>query len=182
MRRDAEANRDRLLQAGRLLLQEHGGDLPIERFCEAAAVNRATFYRHFPDRSALYSAICDHELVLMTQAIEDADRPLTFLTALAEMMTVYDRFVMSLADLPEFAATLANDQKVRDAIAAPLARAKADGWVRVHITEDDILVVARMVGCGWQLDHHRSRAAAMERRLRLVLDGLCPGPLTATNV
>lgn len=120
------------------MLQEHGGDLPVERFREAASVNRATFYRNFSDRPALYSAICDHELVLMAQAIEATDRPLAFLTALAEMMTVYDRFVTSLADLPEFAGTPENNAKVRDAIAAPLARAKASGWIADHISEDDI--------------------------------------------
>lgn len=150
--------------------------MPIERFCEAAGVNRATFYRNFPDRPALYSAICDHELVLMTQAVEATDRPLAFLTALAEMMTVYDRFVTSLADLPEFAGTPANDAKVRAAIAAPLACAKADGWIGEHISEDDIFVIARMVGCGWRLDHQPSRMATLERRLQLVLDGLRPRP------
>ncbi len=179
MRRDAEANRDRILQASRSLLQEYGGDLPIERFCEAANVNRATFYRHFTDRSALYSAICDHELAHMTDVIAGAEHPLSFLSALAEMMMVYDRFVTSLSDLPEFAKTPENNQKVCDAVAAPLARAKSAGWIRSHITEDDILVVARMVGCGWRLDLHESRAAALERRLRLVSEGLCPGNPTS---
>ncbi len=179
MRRDAEANRERLIKAGRMLLRENGGDLPVERFCETAGVNRATFYRHFPDRQALYSTICDHELVLMERAVEDAEDPLAFLTLLAEMLMVYDRFVLSLADLPEFAGAPENDLKVRNAIASPLARAKAGGWIRDHITEDDIYVVARMVGCGWRLDQQPSCDAAMKRRLQLVLNGLRPQPSQA---
>lgn len=177
MRRDAEANRERLIEAGRALLQQHGGDLPVERFCEAASVNRATFYRNFSDRPALYSAICDHELVLMSRAIEASDEPLAFLIALTEMMTVYDRFVTSLADLPEFAGAPENDAKVRAAIATPLARAKASGWIANDICEDDIFVVARMVGCSWRLDHQPSRTEAVARRLRLVLNGLRPRTL-----
>ena len=174
MRSDAEANRQRLLKAGRLLVQEHGGDLPIERFCDTAGVNRATFYRHFSDRSALYNAMCDHELALMARALDDAKHPLAFMIALAEMMMVFDRFVTSLADIPEFSATPANNRKVWDAVAPSLARAKADGWIYDHITADDIFVIARMIGCSWRLDHQPSREAALERRLRLVLDGLSP--------
>ena len=176
MRRDAEANRERLIEAGRMLLREHGGDLPVERFCESAGVNRATFYRHFPDRQALYSSICDHEIALMARAVEDTEEPLAFLTLLAEMLMVYDRFVLSLADLPEFAGAPENDLKVRNAIAGPLARAKAGGWICNHITEDDIYVIARMVGCGWRLDHQASCDAAMKRRLQLILNGLKPEP------
>lgn len=174
LRRDAEANRKRIIEAGRTLLQEHGGDLPVERFCEVANVNRATFYRNFVDRSALYSAINEYELALMTSTVQKAKHPLAFLTALAEMMTVYDRFVASLADLPEFAATPENNSKVRDAIKTPLARAKAEGLIRQHITEDDIFVIARMIGSGWRLDLQSSREEALRRRLRLVMEGLCP--------
>lgn len=174
MRRDAERNRDRLIEAGLKLIQEHGGDVAIERFCEAAGVNRATFYRHFPARFDLYSAICDHELDRMLRVIEATDDPINFLSALAEMMTTYDRFIASLSHLPELDQTEANDERVRASIAAPLLRAQEGGWIKSHITADDVVVIARMVGCGWRLDHQPSRSIAMQRRLRLVMEGLCP--------
>ena len=49
LRRDAAANRERLLLAGMRVLRDGEGAAPIERICEEAGVTRATFYRHFAD-------------------------------------------------------------------------------------------------------------------------------------
>lgn len=110
--RDTKANRKRIIEAERTLLRDHGGDLPVERFCEVANVNRATFYRNFVDRSALYSAINEYGLALMTSTLQKAKHPLEFLIALAEVMTVDGRFVVSLADLPELPAVMKSNRKV----------------------------------------------------------------------
>lgn len=181
MRRDAEDNRNRLIQAGRQLVQEKGGDVPIEAFCEAASVNRATFYRNFSDRSALYAALCDYELELMSEVIKSTKDPLTFLSALSEMMAVFDRFVSSLSNLPEISDAPMNDEKVRAVIAGPLERAKLEGWIRPNIEADDILVISRMIGCSWRLDHQPSREIAVRRRLKLVMDGLRPPPISRSS-
>ncbi|WP_426256580.1 TetR/AcrR family transcriptional regulator [Sphingomonas sp. DC2300-3] len=173
MRRDAAANRERLIEAGQHLLREQGGDLPMESFCEAANVTRATFYRHFADRAALYHAVLDQELANMAAQLANPQiEPLAFLRMLADMSMIYDRFMASLPDLPEGFRTLKQEQKIHAVIAAPLARAQAQGAIRSDITCDDVMVACRMIGCSWGLDRQPSRTAALDRRLALILDGL----------
>ncbi len=173
MRRDAAANRERLIEAGQHLLREQGGDLPMESFCEAANVTRATFYRHFADRAALYQAVLDQELADMAAQLADPQiEPLAFLRMLADMSMIYDRFITSLPELTEEFHNLEQEQKIHAVIAAPLARAQTQGAIRSDVTCDDVMVACRMIGCSWRLDRLPSRVAALERRLALILDGL----------
>jgi AcrR family transcriptional regulator len=173
LRRDAAANRDRLLLAGTRMLREGDGAAPIERICEAAGVTRATFYRHFADRPALHMAVLEHELTAMERALARPDTPpLAFLRALTDMIMVYDRYLMALPDLPEFAQSEDSTAKILATIAPPLERAKALGLIREAITPDDVLVACRMAGSDWRLDRGQSRSETLDRRLALMLHGL----------
>lgn len=173
LRRDAAANRERLLLAGKRLLRDGDGAAPIERVCEEAGITRATFYRHFADRPALHMAVLEHELADMERELANPDTPpLAFLRALADMVMVYDRYLMALPDMPEFARSEASTAKIQGTIAPSLQRAKSLGLIRDAITTDDVLVACRMAGSDWRLDRQQSRSETLNRRLELILHGL----------
>ncbi|WP_176484729.1 TetR/AcrR family transcriptional regulator [Sphingomonas spermidinifaciens] len=155
------------------ILRNGDGAAPIERICEAAGVTRATFYRHFADRPTLHMAVLEYELAEMERMLAHPDTPpLAFLRALIDMIMVYDRYLMALPTLPEFAQSEASTAKILATIAPPLERAEALGLIRAAITPDDVLVACRMAGSDWRLDHGQSRGETLERRLSLILHGL----------
>jgi AcrR family transcriptional regulator len=57
LRRDAERNRRRLLDAARRVFAELGLEAPLEEIARRADVGIATLYRRFPTRSALIEAL-----------------------------------------------------------------------------------------------------------------------------
>src|SRR5687767_4321657 len=57
LRRDAERNRRRLLDAARQVFAELGLEAPLEEIARRAGVGIATLYRRFPTRSALIEAL-----------------------------------------------------------------------------------------------------------------------------
>lgn len=59
LRRDASANRDRLLAAARRLFAERGGDVTMEEVAIEAGVGKGTLYRRYPNRAALAEAVLD---------------------------------------------------------------------------------------------------------------------------
>lgn len=174
MRRDAEHNREKLLLAGRSVLQQAGGTATVDRICAVAGVTRATFYRHFADRTALHGAVLDLELEELGRELDQAVDPLAFLRLLADMMLMYERYLLALPDLPDFAQADASAGKIRAVIAPSLGRAQGGGLIRADVTADDVLIVCRMAGSDWRLDRQPSREDAMCRRLSLLIRGLAP--------
>jgi AcrR family transcriptional regulator len=175
MRRDAERNHSSLLLAGRQALQEAGGTASVELICAAAGVTRATFYRHFADRTGLHMAVLDMELEEMRRMLASPlVHPLAFLRLLADMIRVYDRYLLALPDLPDFEHADASAGKILEVIAPSLARAQQQGLIREDLTGADVLIVCRMAGSDWRLDRQNSKEDALQHRLALLLRGLVP--------
>ena len=173
MRRDAETNYLRLLHAGRLAMQEAGGTASIEAICATAGVTRATFYRHFPDRAKLHIAVLDLELEEMAKALAVPDiAPLAFLRMLTDMTTIYDRYLLAMPELPEYAEAESNGDKIIAVIAPSLERAQALGLIRQDVTGYYVMVACRMARSDWRLDRQASQKDALEHRLSLILKGM----------
>ncbi|TCP64446.1 TetR family transcriptional regulator [Sphingomonas sp. PP-CE-1G-424] len=175
MRRDAEANREKLIAAGKQLMQDEGGDVPVERICQLAKVTRGTFYRHFTDRAALYEAVLEHELhaMVIVLAAPAAD-PLHFLRLFAEMMMLYDKYLAALPDMADYRDDGVSEAKIVGVIESPLQAAKAAGQIGNDITADDVMLVCRMVACDWRLDRVDGWQTALDRRLSLIMRGIAP--------
>jgi AcrR family transcriptional regulator len=62
VRADAQRSVDALVDAAREVFLEAGVDAPVRQIAGRAGVGLATFYRHFPDRSDLVSAVFRHEV------------------------------------------------------------------------------------------------------------------------
>ncbi|MEW1719147.1 helix-turn-helix domain-containing protein [Streptomyces sp. NPDC093109] len=75
-RRDAAANRERLLAAARKAFAEQGPDVAFEEIARAAEVSRTTIYRNFATRQELAATVYDDNVVRIEEhAAELGDRP-----------------------------------------------------------------------------------------------------------
>src|ERR1700748_562262 len=76
LRRDAEQNRQRLLDAAADVFAEHGLEASVEEIARAAGVGMGTLYRRFPTKDALISALVHDVLrTILKIAQEATERP-----------------------------------------------------------------------------------------------------------
>lgn len=179
MRKDAERNRQTLIDAASEIMRNEGGDVPMELIAERANLTRGTLYRNFPHRQAMYEAVLENDLGTMSAhlaAEHDAD-PLAFIRRMTELMMVYDKFLVLLAAMADYDAAK-NEARMVDAIAAPLAAAQRAGLLHPRLTGGDILMACRMLASHLRLDAEPDFAKAFGRRLDLIMHGLgaAPGP------
>ena len=145
LRADARRNRERLLDAARDAIVEHGADVPLDDIARRAGVGIATLYRRFPDRPALFREVA---LDLMRRSGHEAR------TALAEEPHAFEalaRYLHRALDLriaavmPVLAGQLRTDEELKGArrasmeqLAQIISTAHADGSLRPDVTAGDI--------------------------------------------
>ncbi len=61
-RADAVRNRERVLEAAKVVFSEGGSDASLEAVALTAGVGIGTLYRHFPTREALFEAVYRREV------------------------------------------------------------------------------------------------------------------------
>ncbi len=173
MRKDAARNRDRLIDAASAVMRAEGGDVPMEAIAERAALTRGTLYRNFPHRQAMYEAVLERDLENMASlvAAEQRDDPLAFIRHMAELMMIYDKFLVQLADMADYDAET-NEARMINVLAPHLSAAQARGLLRRDLTGSDILVACRMLASHWKLDAKADFKTAFYQRLSLLLRGL----------
>jgi AcrR family transcriptional regulator len=70
MRADARRNRERLIQAARVVFREQGYDASLDEVAKRAGVGPGTLYRHFPTRDALMDAILQNWVERVNEAAD----------------------------------------------------------------------------------------------------------------
>lgn len=178
MRKDAERNRQKLIAAASEMMRTEGGDVPMEVIAERASLTRGTLYRNFPHRQAMYEAVLENDLedIKGHLAASGETDPLDFIRRMTELMMVYDKFLIFLADTPDYDAEK-NQARMVDVIAAPLAAAQAKGVLHPGLTGDDILTACRMLASHWRLDNKPDLATAFGQRFALLMQGLGVPPV-----
>jgi AcrR family transcriptional regulator len=144
LRRDAEQNRQRLLDAAADVFAEHGLEASVEEIARTAGVGMGTLYRRFPTKDALISALVQDVLTTMLGiAQEGTERPggtglEYFLETASAYQAAHRGCLQRLWD-----AGTGHDlvQEVRSRIDAMLAEAKRHGRVRADITSTDVTIV-----------------------------------------
>jgi AcrR family transcriptional regulator len=186
-RSDAERNRALVIAAATETFAEHGLDAPVPEIARRAGVGKGTVYRNFPTKEHLAVAVSVAHLrryeALLAEAVA-VDDPAAALGAIfaaaAEHLSrdwVLGQSVGVVADDPEVRETQA---RIREIIAATLARAQAAGAVRDDVTADD--VTALVIGVARVLPpvNRGGRDELWRRLMTLALDALRPGGSTLT--
>jgi AcrR family transcriptional regulator len=187
LRKDAERNRQRILQAASEVFTEHGLEATLDDVARHAGVGVATVYRRFPDKASLTDALFEERIeALSALAVEalDADDPweglVSFMEQGGEMLTS-DR---GLRQILMFAAHghrrvgYARD-RMRPAVSRLVERAQAAGQVRPDLSFTDIPVLEFMLGA--TAEYARDvRPDIWRRYLTLLLDSLRPARATFT--
>jgi AcrR family transcriptional regulator len=177
LRRDAAANRERILDAARPLFAEHGLEASMDEVARAACVGPATLYRRFPTKEALLDAILgevvDRFDAFAQEAVEQDDAFAgleRFLERLAQLQQDNRAFLDMLALRMRDADLAEARARVRRLIEQLIARAQEQGTLRTDLAATDLYVVL------WELGRVIEKTGALapelwRRYLALTLDG-----------
>jgi len=187
LRKDAERNRQRILQAAREVFAEHGLSASLDAIAAHAGVGVGTVYRRFPDKAELIDALFEEgvdSVVAVAReglAIEDPwDGLVHFLIRVQELQAA-DRGLreLMLASQGERRCSSSARERIAPVAGQLLARAQAAGVVRADVAISDLPLTQFAIGA--LRDHTRDEAPELWRRLMtLVLDGLRPSRDTTT--
>jgi AcrR family transcriptional regulator len=179
LRRDATANRDRVLAAALVAVKREGEKVPLATIAHAAGVGIGTLYRCYPTREALLGALGDrsYRLVLrLAQQAADSDA-----SAIACVFTFLDRVIHHRTELvlPFHGGPVALDEatvqlrvSISDAIESILRRGWQDGTIRGDVTSVDIIITGALLA--QSLPHAPDWDVTSRRQVRIFLDGLAP--------
>jgi AcrR family transcriptional regulator len=143
LRRDAEQNRRRLLDAAAEVFAEHGLEASVEEIARTAGVGMGTLYRRFPTKDALISALVHDVLSTMLQIAQDGtERPDgTGLEYFLEAASFYQAAHRGcLSRLWNVGTEHDLVQEIRQLITAMLTDAKRHGRIRADITSMDVTI------------------------------------------
>jgi AcrR family transcriptional regulator len=185
LRRDAERNRQRILDAARELFAERGLGVTLNDVAHHAGVGVGTVYRRFPDKALLVEELFEQRLeelvALMEEALADPD-PWRGLTTFLEQNLELQSQDFALKDLvlstPEgFARVAAIRSRLMPLGIQVIARAREAGALRPDIEVTDIPIIMMMLST--IIDGARDADPELWRRyLQIVIQGLRaqPGP------
>ncbi len=181
-RADAQRNRAELLRVGAATLAELGTGASTREIAKRAGLATGTFFRHFPTKDDLISAIMVDHYDRMTAIAEDLAA--SVLPPRAALEAYMENAASQLApDRGYFQVVLAADaddesfrsssQALDEAIGHLLVRAQDDGAVRADIVANDIHMLVQ-AATATVASHHGARPDLWRRYIALVLDGLGP--------
>jgi len=181
LRADAQRNRDRILEVARETFTQEGLSVPVDLIAERANVGVGTFYRHFPNKEVLASAILASRLESLigeAEQLEGAPDPgdafFGFLRLMAERssadMALADAFTEAGYDVKSGSAEF--KERLLETLARMLARAQATGAVRADLTSSDVL--ALMAASCMATGRFGLSGADRDRVLGVVFAGLRP--------
>ncbi len=191
LRRDAERNRARILEAARAVFAERGLDVSMDEIARCAGVGVGTVYRRFPDREDLIDALFEDRIgeieVAAAAAAGHADAwegLVEFLESMlktqAEDRGLREVLVSSVHGRLRLEAARG---RIKPLIEGVVARAQAAGALRPDVAAADLPLISVMLST--VADYSRAVSPDVWRRcLGLLLDGLrtareAPTPLPA---
>lgn len=182
LRRDAERNRARILDAARDLFAEQGLGVGVDEIARRAGVGMGTLYRRFPNKDALVEAIlqtvveqsrADARLALATQEPDDALR--WFIGRSVDHGSI-QRVFLSDEMWTGRSRELIYEQVI-PLLAEMFDRARDAGALRTDVTLTDFLVLMRAIR-GIIDVTERVAPGIVQRYLDMIFDGLRPGAAT----
>jgi len=181
LRRDAERNRQRILEAATEVFNERGLDVSLDEIARHAGVGVGTVYRRFRTKEELVEALFMSRLATVAaiaeQALEAAD-PWAGLVSFMERMTEIMAGDLGLRQILMFATYGRNLVAIAREHNAPLVerlveRAQAAGQLRSDLRQTDIIFTVFMLTDATELAQAAS-PGIWRRYLALILDGMRP--------
>jgi AcrR family transcriptional regulator len=183
MRRDAAANRERLLAAAGELFAERGLAVTLNDIAHHAGVGVGTAYRRFANKEEVIDALFEQRLqevaAVAQEALQDPD-PWNGLVSFLERsldMQFGDRGLNEIMNTPTLGDARVSDARDRIAplIETLVARAKQQGAVRADLEQSDVIFLQAAVSA--IMDRSRAVAPDLYRRyLTMFLDGIRTPP------
>jgi AcrR family transcriptional regulator len=178
LRKDAQRNRERLVEAARTVFAERGLDVALDEVARRAGVSIGTLYNRFPTRADLVAAVFADRRETLIETAEHAlamDDPWAGFTHFVEQvcrMQAADRGYndLSARSIPQAAPT-PDHVRGRELMVEVIERAKRSGTLRPDF------VLADMAFVTWAITRTIEATAdvdpdAWRRHLGFVLDGL----------
>ncbi|MDE3130347.1 MAG: TetR/AcrR family transcriptional regulator [Acidobacteriota bacterium] len=153
MRKDAQRNRERLLEAADTMFRERGVEVSVGEIADAAGVGRGTLFRNFRNKDELIAAVLvvrlgevlDDGRQLLESDPDDAEVTFTFLAGLvqrqeenrAPLQAATDDFFHQIPELQRTHVAL------MELFGAMLARGKRAGAIRPEATATDLLMLVK---------------------------------------
>src|SRR3954447_7433437 len=181
LRKDAERNRQRILEAARELFAERGLGVTLNDVAHHAGVGVGTVYRRYPDKELLIDMLFQEQLDERQRIYEeapDAPDPWHAVVSTHERaleLWAHNRGLKEILLGSPHASQRATQQRAQlHPLAAKLIeRAQAAGEIRADATTQDYGVVLMMVGA--VMDAAEDVSPELWRRyLRIALQGLRP--------
>jgi AcrR family transcriptional regulator len=147
-RADAIRNRERVLEAAKLVFSAGGPDASLEAVARQAGVGIGTLYRHFPTREDLFEAVYRREVEQLSELAEQLKSEPSPTEALRHWLRSTVQFVATKKGMMAALAIVvsANSElsayshaHLTAAIGALLSRAVRAGEVRADVDADDLL-------------------------------------------
>jgi AcrR family transcriptional regulator len=183
-RADAIRNRERVLEAAKVVFSAGGPEASLEAVARTAGVGIGTLYRHFPTREALFEAVYRREVQHLADLAEQLKQEAQPVDALRHWMHSNVKFVATKKGMSAALALAAYknselfsssfDQLTR-AVRELLDRAIATGEIRDDISPEDLL--RALVGMCYMHDQPGWQASVL-RLLDVFIDGLRNRPNT----
>jgi AcrR family transcriptional regulator len=181
LRRDAERNRQRILQAAAEVFTERGLEVSLDEVARQAGVGIGTVYRRFPTKEDLIEALfisrIEDVAALAEQATDAADPwtgLVTFMLSAAEMMAD-NRGLRQMMMYSSYGRDKVWYARQRNAplVTKLVRRAQAAGQLRADLEPTDIPFIVFVLTDAAQFAR-RARPDIYRRYLTLMLDGLRP--------
>jgi AcrR family transcriptional regulator len=182
LRRDAERNRRRILEAAAQAFAERGLGITMDDIAEYADVGVGTVYRRFPNKQALIEALFEErmaELVAIAESAVREDDPWEALIGFierAQVMQVENRGLKELMlDTPDGCDRVAGvRRRLVPLIERLVAHARASGELRPDVDPSDLMLIRAMLGAAADVARD-VEPEAWRRMLAIVVDGLRAG-------
>ncbi len=177
-RADAVRNRERVLEAAKVVFSEGGSDASLEAVALTAGVGIGTLYRHFPTREALFEAVYRREVQHLADLAEQLKQKEQPVDALRHWMRSNVRSVATKKGMSAALALAAYKNKklssysfdrLTRAVGGLLDRAIAAGEIRNDISAEDL--IRTLVGMCYMHDQPGWQTSVL-RLVDVFIDGL----------
>jgi AcrR family transcriptional regulator len=181
LRKDAERNRQRVLDAAREVFAERGLGVSLDDIAKHAGVGVGTVYRRFPDKEQLIDALFEDRvgeiLNAASESLEMKDpwqAVARFLERALELQ-VEDRALkeLLLSTSEAHARIDRARERIEPVVVSLLERAQRAGVLRADLAVSDLMLLQHAIG--EVADYSRDAAPeAWRRTLVIALDGMRP--------